>query len=66
MSISIHEMKSLKNEIEKENETGSTSVRIRSDVYKLAQEMARKRKISLSKYVTLSTLEKAIKDSETD
>ncbi|MEZ9204915.1 hypothetical protein AB4151_21400 [Vibrio splendidus] len=59
-------MKSLKNEIEKENETGSTSVRIRSDVYKLAQEMARKRKISLSKYVTLSTLEKAIKDSETD
>ena len=64
MSTTIDELKDLKREIECEYENGSTSVRIRTDVYKIAQEMAKKRKISLSKYVTISTLEKAIADSE--
>lgn len=64
MSTTIQKMKELKEEIEKESETGSTSVRIRTDVYKMAQEMAKKRKMSISKYVTISTLEKAIADSE--
>lgn len=64
MSTTIDELKELKREIESEYENGSTSVRIRTDVYKIAQEMAKKRKISLSKYVTISTLEKAIADSE--
>lgn len=64
MSTTIQKMKELKEEIEKENETRSTSVRIRTDVYKMAQEMAKKRKMSISKYVTISTLEKAIADSE--
>lgn len=64
MSTSIDALKELKREIEGEHENGSTSVRIRNDVYKIAQEMAKKRKMSLSKYVTISTLEKAIADSE--
>ncbi|MEL7307002.1 MAG: hypothetical protein AAGK05_03455 [Pseudomonadota bacterium] len=64
MSTNINELKSLKDEIENEYENGSTSVRVRTDVYKIAQEVAKKKKMSMSKFVTLATLEKAIADTE--
>lgn len=63
MSIDKKELERIKTEIKNSYEGGSTSVRVRNDVYSSVTEVAKKEKISIIKYVTIAVIEKIIRES---
>lgn len=63
MSIDINELDRVKNEIRNSYEGGSTSVRVRNDVYSVVAKVAKKQKTSIIKFVTIAVIEKIIRDS---
>lgn len=62
MSIDKNEMEKVKKELENSYEGGSTSVRVRNDVYKMVADELENKKISITKFVTIATLEKLIRE----
>ncbi len=63
MSIDKKELERVKSEIKNAYDGGSTSVRVRNDVYEAVAEVAKKEKISIIKYVTIAVIEKIIRES---
>jgi len=62
MSIDKTELERVKSEIKNSYDGGSTSVRVRNDVYSSVAEVAKKQKISIIKFVTIAVIEKIIRE----
>lgn len=62
MSTHRNQLEQLKNELERESEHGSTTVRIRKDVHKMATEEAKKQNKSIVTYITLAVIEKLLRE----
>lgn len=63
MSIDTEKLIKTKEDIQRTYEGGSTSVRVRNDVYEQLTEVCRRKKISIIKYVTIAIIEKILRES---